>query len=79
VPGEVRLDLPLCTAVHSHNLDQRWRINRVSADLTDFMYHPGDVSEVRYQDVPGTDSVRAGSYVRTVNISSSSDAKGVLP
>ena len=63
VTGEVRLDLPLCTAVHPHNLDQRWRINRVSADLTNFMYHPGDISEARYQDVPGTDSVRAGSYV----------------
>ena len=63
VTGEVRLALPLCTTVHPHDLGYRWRVNRVSADLTDFRSLPGDVFGVRYRDVPGTDSVRAGSYV----------------
>jgi hypothetical protein len=63
VTGELRLELPLCTSVHPHNLDHRWRVNRISADLNDFASCPGDVSGVRYQNVLGTDSVQAGSYV----------------
>jgi hypothetical protein len=63
VTGEIRLELPLCTDVHPHDLAHRWRVNRISADLTNFSSYPGDVSEVRYLDVVGTDSVRAGSYV----------------
>jgi hypothetical protein len=63
VTGEVRLELPLCTDIHPHNLAHRWRVNRISADLTSFVDKPGDASEVRYQDVFGTDSVQAGSYV----------------
>jgi hypothetical protein len=63
VTGEVRLDLALCTAVHPHHLVHRWRVNRISADLTDFCYYPGDLLEVRYQETSGTDAVRAGSYV----------------
>jgi hypothetical protein len=63
VTGEVRLELPLCTNLHPHNLAHRWRVNRISADLTPYVQHPGDASEVRYQDVVGTDSVHAGSYV----------------
>lgn len=63
VTGEVRLELPLCTNLHPHNLFHRLRVNRISADLAPFMDHPGDVSEVCYQDVHGTDSVQAGSYV----------------
>jgi hypothetical protein len=63
VTGEIRLELPLCTAIHPHDLGHRWRVNRVFADLTDFRSSPGDVSEPLYQDVPGTDSVKSGSYV----------------
>ncbi|MGO4213429.1 hypothetical protein AB4Y89_21060 [Terriglobus sp. 2YAB30_2] len=63
VSGEIRLVLPLCTAVHPHNLFHRWRVNRISANLAPFMNHPGDISEVRYQDVSGTDSIQAGSYL----------------
>ena len=63
VTGEVRLELPLCTAVHPHDLRSRWRVNRVSADLTNFSYYPGDIAQSFYQDVLGTDSVQAGSYV----------------
>ena len=63
VTGEVRLELPLCTDLHPHNLAHRWRVNRISADLNPFVLKPGDASEVRYQDVAGTDSVDTGSYV----------------
>jgi hypothetical protein len=63
VTGEVRLDLPLCTAIHPHNLAHRWRVNRISADLTPFVDYPGDASEVRYQEVVGTDTVLAAYYV----------------
>jgi len=63
VTGEIGLELPLCTAVHPHNLVHRWRVNRISADLTSFMQYPGDVSEAHYEDAFGTDSVQAGSYV----------------
>jgi hypothetical protein len=63
VTGEVRLELPLSTAVHPHNLVHRWRVNRISADSAPFTYYPGDTSEVRYQDVVGTDSVLTESYV----------------
>jgi hypothetical protein len=63
VTGEVRLQPPLCTANHPHDLGHRWRVNRIFADLTDFSSYPGDISEVSYQNVPGTDSVESGSYV----------------
>jgi hypothetical protein len=63
VTGEIRLELPLCTDVHPHDLAHRWRVNRISADLTPFVNYPGDTSEVRYQDVAGTDSGEAASYV----------------
>ncbi len=63
VTGEVRLDLDLCTAVHPHDLSRQMRVNRISADLTDFSLYPGDVAKVRYREVSGTDVVRAGSYV----------------
>lgn len=69
VAGEVRLELPLCTKLSPHNLTHRWRVNRISADLTPYVAHPDrgyfirDSSQVRYQDVVGTDSVHAESYV----------------
>jgi len=63
VTGQIRLELPLCTDVHPHDLAHRWRVNRISANSTPFVDHPGDASGVRYQDVAGTDSIDALSYV----------------
>ena len=63
VCGDIRLELALCTAAHPHNLIRRWRVNRIYADLTNFQLTPGDISRVRYQEVSGTDAIRAGSYI----------------
>jgi hypothetical protein len=74
VSGEISLSLPLCTEVGPEDvfkvLAHKWRVNRISADMTPYVPHPHysrgfirDASQVRYQDVPGTDSVRTHSYV----------------
>ena len=63
VTGEIRLDLALCSVVHPHDLTRKWRVNGISADLTDYSSKPGDISGPCYQDVASTDAVRAGSYV----------------
>jgi hypothetical protein len=69
VTGEVRLELPLCTRVAPHNLAHRWRVNRISADLTPYVLHPmgghfiRESSQVLYKDVVSTDLVHAKSYV----------------
>ena len=64
VTGEIRLELPLCTKVFPHELARRWRVNRISADLTPYGPHPvSDASAVRYQEVDDTNSVEAESYV----------------
>lgn len=72
VTGEVRLELPLCTTLHPQNLAHRWRVNRISANLTSHVpHHPvlfwrrkaPSTTAVRYQDVVGTDSVHAESQV----------------
>jgi hypothetical protein len=62
VTGEIRLELPLCTVVHPHNLIRKWRVEGISADLTDYSLTPGDIARPCYQEVSGTDAVRAGSY-----------------
>jgi hypothetical protein len=69
VTGEVLLELPLCTKISPHALDHRWRVNRISADLTPYVqdsvtgWFIRDASQVRYQDVVDTNSVHANSYV----------------
>jgi hypothetical protein len=69
VVGEVQLELPLCTAVHIHNLAHQWRVNRISADLTPYVPDSSDrefrrdTTQVLYRDVIGTDSVKASSYL----------------
>ena len=71
VTGEIRLELPLGTKLASHDLAHRWRVNRISADLTPYVYvsqpvrgyFMRDTSQIRYENVVGTDSVRAKSYV----------------
>jgi hypothetical protein len=69
VTGQVRLELPLCTKISPHDLTRRWRVNRISADLTPYVPHPThgylmrDSSQIQYKDVAGTDSVSAECYV----------------
>jgi hypothetical protein len=63
VTGEIRLDLALCTVVHPHDLDRKWCVEGISADLTDYRSKPGDISGPCYQEVSSTDAVRAPSYV----------------
>lgn len=63
VTGEIRLNLALCTVVPPHDLTRRWRVDGISADVTNYSLKPGDISEPCYQEVSGTDAIRAGSYV----------------
>jgi len=63
VTGEIRLELPLCTVVHPHKLIRKWRVEGISADVADYCVTPGDISKPCYQEVPGTDAIRTGSYV----------------
>ena len=69
VSGEISLDLPLCGAPHAYDLSHRWRINEVRADMTPFVLSSAgrvyvrDTSQIQYQTVSGTDSVKARSYL----------------
>jgi hypothetical protein len=69
VTGEIYLDLPLCIDVEE-SLSHTWRVNGISADLTACVPHPEytggfirDASNVRYQEITDTDSVRAHNYI----------------
>ena|SRR5579885_2575280 len=67
VTGEIGLCLPLVTEVGPEEefkkLAYRWRVNRISADLTPYVNSRRDQSRIHYQDVPATDSVKASCYV----------------
>jgi hypothetical protein len=74
VTGEIRLSLPLCTEVlpddTSKNLMHRWKINRISADLTPHVASPDnprfftrDETRVRHQDVQSTQTVKVTDYI----------------
>ena len=69
VSGEISLNLPLCTAPHAYDLSHRWRANEIFADLTPFVLssvgrvYVRDSSQILYQTVAGTDSVKARSYL----------------
>ena len=63
VTGEIRLELPFGTDITPYDLRHRWRVNRLTANLADFSLYPGDRCGFDYQDVAGTDSVKAGSYI----------------
>ena len=72
VNGEIQLNLPLCTEVGPEEvfrtLARRWRVNRISADLTSYVPGPSgglvrDSSNIKYEEVSDTESVRATSYV----------------
>ena len=69
VTGEIRLGIPLYASVYTDDLIYRWRVNKVSADLTPYVLDPTqrawfrDASAIKYDDVSGTDAVEAKSYV----------------
>lgn len=67
VTGEIGLRLPLATEVGPEEefkkLGYRWRVNRISADLTPYVNSQRDEANIQYQDVPATASVQASCYV----------------
>jgi len=74
VAGEVWLNLPLCFEIAPESvllsLRYRWKVERISADLTPFVAHPDnprfftrDDSRVRYEEVTATSSIKAHSYI----------------
>jgi hypothetical protein len=69
VTGELQLGIPLYALVYTDVLTYRWRVNKVSADLTPYVLDPTkrvwirDVSAVEYTNVSGTDVVEAKGYV----------------
>ena len=67
VMGEIGLRLPLVTEVGPEEefkkLAYRWRVNRISADLTPYVNSRRDESRIQYQGVPATTSVKAHCYV----------------
>ena len=63
VAGEIRLELPIWGEPSPYDLRYRWRVNGVVADLANFSLYPGDLGKSDYQDVSGTASVLAGSYI----------------
>ena len=73
VCGEIDLGLPLCGAPHAYDLSHRWRVNKISADLTPFVLssvgrvYVRDSSQVTYQAVAGTDAMKAVSYLLNCN------------
>jgi hypothetical protein len=69
VTGEIYLTLPLCIDVEE-SLSHTWRVNGISADLTAYVPHPEyaggfirDASNIRYQEITDTGSVRAHNYI----------------
>ena len=67
VEGEIGLRLPLVTEVGPEEefkkLAYRWRVDRISADLTPYLNSRRDESRLQYQNVAATDSLRASCYV----------------
>ncbi len=69
VTGEIRLGIPLYACLYTDDLAYRWRVNKVSADLTPYVLDPTqrawvrDGSAVKYDDVSGTEAVKARAYV----------------
>jgi hypothetical protein len=67
VEGEIGIGIPLCTEVVPIGFlkGYRWRVNRISADLTPLLPGTGmrDYSRAEYQLVSSTESVKAHSYI----------------
>jgi hypothetical protein len=74
VTGKVSIGLPLCTEVVpedvSKTLTHKWRVNRISADLTPYAMRPGkprsyfrDETQIEHQEVKSTTALRAHAYI----------------
>jgi len=74
VSGQIKLELPLCTPIMLDSvldsLKHRWRIGRISADMTPYHAHPDnprfftrDDTQIRYEEAPSTESVTTEMYV----------------
>jgi len=72
VTGQINIGLPLCTEIVpedvSKTLAHKWRVNRISADLTPYVEQPNqprcrDKSQILYREVRSTETVRAHTYI----------------
>lgn len=74
IKGEISLNLPLCTEIAPSEvfktLTHKWRIDRISADLTPYVSHSDnprfftrDDSRIHYREVSSTRSVKAANYI----------------
>jgi hypothetical protein len=74
VTGKVSIGLPLCTKVVpaevSKTLMRKWRVNRISADLTPYVRRPDnprfdfrDETQIQYQEVESTTALKAQTYI----------------
>jgi hypothetical protein len=74
IAGEITIRFPLSTEISpddvTESLKHKWQVRRIQADLTPYISHPGepryfyrDDSRIRYEEVFGTDEVKAKDYV----------------
>lgn len=74
VTGEISIGLPLCTEVVpeevSKTLTHKWRVNRISADLTPYVMRPDkprryfrDETQIQHQEVKSTTTLRTHAYI----------------
>jgi hypothetical protein len=74
VSGEITLGLPVCTEVLPQDLfkvlARSWQVKGISADVTPYVALPDsprvfirDESQVRYEEVPATITVKAHTYI----------------
>jgi hypothetical protein len=74
VAGNLSIGLPLCTEVVpeevSKTLMRKWRVNRISADLTPYVtrpdnprYYVRDETQIQYEEVESTTDLRSHTYI----------------
>jgi hypothetical protein len=74
VTGKISIGLPLCTEVVpeevSKTLTRKWRVNRVSADLTPYVTRPDnplfyfrDETQIQHREVKSTTALKTHAYV----------------
>jgi hypothetical protein len=72
VTGQISIGLPLCTEMVPEEvlktLAHKWRVNRISADLTPYVEQPDqpscrDKSQILYREVRSTETVKTHTYI----------------
>jgi hypothetical protein len=67
VTGAISMELPLCIALVPQEilaaLRHKWTVKRISADLTPDNGFARDKSQIRFEEVLGTNLLKARSYV----------------